>query len=230
MVQNVQGQFVSTIGSVREASDSFRSTSDDLRVTMQKLNTMLEENRQGIKSAIEQANEILADTKDIIGDETTRKNLRAALEQLPQMMKDTSETVKSLNQTVKLVDKNLRNVEGFTQPLGERGAVLIDNLEKGTRNLDALVSDMTIFTDKLNSSEGTIGLLINDPQLYQHLNCAAKNIEDITRDLKPIKDDLRVFTDKIARHPEDLGAGDFREKAGTQVIAEQRPRSNSLGG
>jgi phospholipid/cholesterol/gamma-HCH transport system substrate-binding protein len=48
--------------------------------------------------------------------------------------------------------------------------------------------------------------LINDPQLYQHLNRAAKNIDDITRELKPIKDDLRIFTDKIARHPEDLGA------------------------
>jgi phospholipid/cholesterol/gamma-HCH transport system substrate-binding protein len=206
LVQDVQGQFVSTIGSVRDTSDSFRGTSDNLNSTLQKLNTMLEENRNGIKAAIEQANEILTDTKDIIGDETTKRNLHDALTQLPQMIKDTNETVRSLNQTVKLVDKNLRNVEGFTQPLGERGPTLINNLEKGTRNLDALVSDLTVFTEKLNSSEGTIGMLINDPQLYQHLNRAARNIEDITRELKPIKDDLRVFTDKIARHPEDLGA------------------------
>jgi phospholipid/cholesterol/gamma-HCH transport system substrate-binding protein len=106
-------------------------------------------------------------------------------------------------------------VEGFTRPLGERGPALIGNLEKGTRNLNALVSDLTIFTDKLNSSEGTIGMLMNDPQLYQHLNRAAKNIDDITREMKPIKDDLRVFTDKIARHPESLGAkGIFENKPG----------------
>jgi phospholipid/cholesterol/gamma-HCH transport system substrate-binding protein len=74
---------------------------------------------------------------------------------------------------------------------------------------------MTVFTEKLNSADGTIGLLINDPQLYQHLNRAAKNIDEITRELKPIKDDLRVFTDKIARHPESLGVrGALEKKAG----------------
>lgn len=215
LVQDVQGQFVSTIDSVRDTSDSFRGTSDNLNVTLQKLNGILEENRNGIRTAIENANSLLADTKDIIGDENAKRNLHEALAQLPQMIKDTNETVRSLNQTVKLVDKNLRNVEGFTQPLGERGAALVNNLEKGTRNLDALVSDMTVFSDKLNSSEGTVGLLINDPQLYQHLNRAARNIEDITRELKPIKDDLRVFTDKIARHPELIGAkGVFEHNPG----------------
>jgi phospholipid/cholesterol/gamma-HCH transport system substrate-binding protein len=215
LVQNVQGQFVSTIGSVRDTSDSFRGTSDDLRQTLQKLNMMLDENRRGIKATIDQANTILANTKDIIGDETTKKNLRAAIEELPQMIRDTHDTVRSLNHTVQLVDKNLSNIEGFTRPLGERGPALIGNLEKGTRNLDALVSDMAAFTDKLNSSEGTIGMLINDPQLYQHLTRAAKNIDEITRELKPIKDDLRVFTDKIARHPESLGAkGIFEKKPG----------------
>ena len=215
MVQDVQGQFTTTIDSVRDTSDSFRGTSDDLRLTLQKLNAMLEENRRGIKTAIDQANNILVDTRQIIGDDATKKNLRAALDELPQMIRDTHETVQSLNLAAQLVNKNLRNVEGFTQPLGERGAALIGNLEKGTRNLDALVSDMSAFTDKLNSSEGTIGLLINDPQLYQHLNRAAKNIDEITRELKPIKDDLRVFTDKIARHPEDLGAkGIFEKKPG----------------
>jgi len=224
---------------VRDTSDSFRGTSDDLRLTLQKLNEMLNENRKGIKTAIEQANSILVDTRDIIGDETTKKNLRSALEQLPQMIKDTHDTVQSLQQTVQLVDRNLRNVEGFTKPLGDRGAVLISNLEKGTRNLDALVSDMTVFTDKLNSSEGTVGLLMNDPQLYQHLNHAAKNIDDITRELKPIVDDARVFSDKIARHPEDLGArglitkkpGLSRRTAGYPLSFRRCdvPRRRSLG-
>jgi phospholipid/cholesterol/gamma-HCH transport system substrate-binding protein len=215
LVQNVQGQFISTVGSVRDTSDSFRGTSDNLQLTLQKLNAMMDENRRGIKSAIDQANVILADTRDVIGDKETKENLRAALKELPQMIRDTHETVQSLQQTVKLVDKNLNNVEKFTEALGDNGSAMISNLERGTKNLDALVSDMSAFTEKLNGSEGTIGLLINDPQLYQHLNRAAKNIDEITRELKPIKDDLRVFTDKIARHPESLGVrGALEKKAG----------------
>jgi phospholipid/cholesterol/gamma-HCH transport system substrate-binding protein len=215
MVQSVQGQFNSTIDSVRYTSDSFRGTSDDLRLTLQKLNVMLDENRRGVKTAIEQANGLLGDTREIVGDDTTKRNLRAAMEELPQMIKDIHVTVKNMQHTMQLVDENLRNVRDFTQVLGDNGSAMIENLEKGSRNLSTLVSDVSQFTEKLNSSEGTIGLLINDPQLYQHLNRAAKNIDEITRELKPIKDDLRVFTDKIARHPEDLGAkGIFEKKAG----------------
>jgi phospholipid/cholesterol/gamma-HCH transport system substrate-binding protein len=215
MVQNVQGQFTTTIDSVRDTSDSFRGTSDNLQVTLKNLNEMIEENRRGVKMAIDQANSILADTREIIGNDDAKNNLREAIAQLPQMIKDTHETVKGMQQTVKMVDRNLKNIEGFTEPLGQRGSALVNNLERGTRNLDALVSDMTVFTEKLNSADGTIGLLINDPQLYQHLNRAAKNIDEITRELKPIKDDLRVFTDKIARHPESLGVrGVLDKKAG----------------
>jgi phospholipid/cholesterol/gamma-HCH transport system substrate-binding protein len=215
MVQDVQGQFTTTIESVRDTSDSFRGTSDDLRVTLQKLSAMLDENRRGIKTAIDQANNILADTRDIVGDDNTKRNLRAALEELPQMVKDTHTTVLKMQDSMKLVDENLRNVRGFTKLLDDRGEVLIGNLEKGTKNLGSLMSDMAAFSQKLNSSDGTVGLLMNDPQLYQHLARAAKNIDEITRELKPIKDDLRVFTDKIARHPESLGAkGIFEKKAG----------------
>ncbi len=42
---------------------------------------------------------------------------------------------------------------------------------------------------------------MNDRQLYDRLNRAAKNIEEVSRELKPIIDDARVFSDKIARHP-----------------------------
>jgi phospholipid/cholesterol/gamma-HCH transport system substrate-binding protein len=215
MVKDVQGQFTNTIDSVRDTSDSFRGTSDDLRLTLQKLNLMLDENRRGIKTAIDQANSILADTRGVIGDETTKRNLRAAIEELPLMIKDTHETVRSMQQTMQLVDENLRNVRGFTRVLNDNGAQVIGNLEKGTRNLSTLVSDMSEFTEKLNSSEGTVGMLINDPQLYQHLNRAARNIDEITRELKPIVDDARVFSDKIARHPESLGVrGVIEKKAG----------------
>jgi len=103
------------------------------------------------------------------------------------------------------VDRNLQNMEGFTKPLGERGENLIDNLDRGTEKLDKLVNEMLTFTQALNSSQGTIGQLVNNPELYQHMNRAARNIDEISRELKPILDDARVFSDKIARHPEVLG-------------------------
>jgi phospholipid/cholesterol/gamma-HCH transport system substrate-binding protein len=61
------------------------------------------------------------------------------------------------------------------------------------------------FTQALNESQGTLGKLVRDPQVYNDLSQAANNVNRLTQDLRPIIDDVRVFTDKIARHPEQLG-------------------------
>jgi phospholipid/cholesterol/gamma-HCH transport system substrate-binding protein len=53
----------------------------------------------------------------------------------------------------------------------------------------------------LNSREGSIGQLLNNPHLYQELETAAGNVADITRELRPIVNDARVFMDRAARHP-----------------------------
>jgi phospholipid/cholesterol/gamma-HCH transport system substrate-binding protein len=205
LIANIQDKFDSTITSVQTTSSDLGAASRKLATTLDTLNQMLEQNREGIKTAVDQANEIMSSTKNVIGDKETQEQLRAAIKEMPQMIRDTHETVVKMRETVAVLDRNLRNVEGFTRPLGERGEALIDNLDRGTQRLDQLVGEMLQFTQALNSSQGTIGQLVNNPELYQHMNRAARNIDEISRQLKPIVDDARVFSDKIARHPEVLG-------------------------
>jgi phospholipid/cholesterol/gamma-HCH transport system substrate-binding protein len=205
LIANIQDKFDSTITSVQTTSGDLGAASRKLTTTLDTLNQMLEQNREGIKTAVDQANEIMSSTKNVIGDKETQEQLRAAIKEMPQMIRDTHETVVKMRETVAVLDRNLRNVEGFTRPLGERGEALIDNLDRGTQRLDQLVGEMLQFTQALNSSQGTIGQLVNNPELYQHMNRAAKNIDELSRQLKPIVDDARVFSDKIARHPEVLG-------------------------
>lgn len=205
MIQNIQEKFDSTITSVQTTSSDLGAASRKLTVTLDTLNQMLEQNREGIKKAVDQANEIMTSSRNVIGDPETQEQLRAAFKEMPQMIKDSHDMVLKMRETVVVVDRNMRNMEGFTKPLGERGETLIDNLDRGTQKLDQLVSEMLQFSKALNSSEGTIGQLVNNPELYQHINRAAKNIEEVSRQLQPIVSDARVFSDKIARHPEMLG-------------------------
>ncbi len=205
MIANIQEKFDSTISSVQSTSSDLGAASRKLTVTLESLNNLLDENREGIKKAVDQANEIMSSTHNVIGDKETQAELRAAIKEMPQMIKDTHDTVLKMRETVAVVDRNLRNVEGFTKPLGERGEALIDNLDRGTQKLDQLVAEMLKFSRALNNSQGTIGQLVNNPELYQHINRAARNIDEVSRQLKPIVDDARVFSDKIARHPEVLG-------------------------
>ncbi|MGW8256949.1 MAG: MlaD family protein [Thermoguttaceae bacterium] len=205
MIANIQQKFDSTISSVQDTSHELGTASKRLTITLETLNKMLEENRKGIKTAVDQANEIMHSTRNVIGDKETQKQLRTAMKQMPEMIKDAHDAVLKMRDTATVLDRNLRNIEGFTRPLGERGESLIGNLDRGTEKLDKLVSEMLKFSQALNSSEGTVGQLVNNPELYRRMNRAAKNIEQLSRQLQPIVSDARVFSDKIARHPEVLG-------------------------
>ena len=68
-------------------------------------------------------------------------------------------------------------------------------------NIGEITTLMRSIMGRIERGEGSLGALLNDRQLYDRLNRAAKNIEEVSQQLKPIVDDARVFTDKIARHP-----------------------------
>ena len=54
---------------------------------------------------------------------------------------------------------------------------------------------------RIDKGEGSLGALLNDRELYNRLNKAARNIEQVSRELRPIVEDAGVLMDKAARHP-----------------------------
>jgi len=141
----------------------------------------------------------------VMGDPTARARLRETLTTLPEVISDLRATVRGIGTTVDSADRNLRNLEGLTKPLGERGAGMVAQVDRTIGRLDEVLQQAAFFTKALNESEGTLGKLVRDPKVYEDLAQAAANVKGLTRDLRPIVDDVRVFTDKIARHPEQLG-------------------------
>ena len=142
---------------------------------------------------------------DVMGDANARANLKETLNGLPEVMNDLRTTVQGIGTTVDTADRNLRNLEGLTRPLGERGEGMVAQVDKTIGRLDEVLQQATLFTRALNESEGTLGKLVRDPKVYDDLAQAAANVNNLTKELRPIVDDVRVFTDKIARHPEQLG-------------------------
>jgi len=81
------------------------------------------------------------------------------------------------------------------QALGKADAVL-DNAERLTGNLAAIdvqqtmndvnltLSNVKALTARLNSNEGTLGLLMNDPQLYNNLNSTMRNADSLMINLR----------------------------------------------
>jgi phospholipid/cholesterol/gamma-HCH transport system substrate-binding protein len=205
VVANLQGDLAKVI-------DSVAKTSDDLGGLVRQVRGLLGNNEERINRILVQTdettamfNETLKSINLIVGDAQTREQLRAAINQAPQLLSDTREAVNKMGQTMTLIDRNLENIAGFTEPLGQNGPTLVSNLNKSADKLDKVLGQLMVFSESLNSPKGTLGRLINDPDLYDSISRSVANIEDLTYKLRPIVDDARVFSDKIARHPEVLG-------------------------
>ncbi len=212
VVTDMQQRLVGAIGSVSK-------TSDDLDTVVQRIGTLLKNNEQRIDHIIAQSDESVVllrkaveSVNQVVGDPQMQERLRQTVDQMPVLMSETRETVAHMNQTFTSLDSNLKNLEGFTGPLGERGEVLITQLDSSLRKFDSVMTDIQQFTRDMNSQQGSLGQLVHNPELYNNLNQTVRNVEEMSRQLRPILNDARVFSDKIARHPEVLGVRGALEK------------------
>jgi phospholipid/cholesterol/gamma-HCH transport system substrate-binding protein len=205
-----------------EMMKSVTTTSDELGRTAQKLNRVLDTNEGQLDRVLTQTQRTLQTVEKamtsadkLLGDEEFQNNLRKGMEELPQTLRDARETINGFQQTLELANRNFRNLEGFTEPLGRRGDELFSKLDRSAGKAEQLLERLVDFADAINNQQGSLGRLTNDPQLYNNLNQAAKNVEELTRQLRPILNDVRVFTDKISRDPGRLGVrGVFQQGTG----------------
>ncbi len=133
---------------------------------------------------------------------------------MPGLVGDARTTLQSLDGVVSSAQNNLQNLESLTQPLGERGPELAQLVTSAAENLDIVLADAGEFVDSLNNSQGTVGKLVKDPELYSNVNVLVCNanvvlahINDLAKELRPIIGDVRVFTDKVAREPGRILSG-----------------------
>jgi phospholipid/cholesterol/gamma-HCH transport system substrate-binding protein len=194
------------------ALDSLAQASESVSKLSANLDRMLlgEDDRfarmvEKTETALDAFNVAMGNVNDVLGDPAARDKIKAALDDLPRVMADLRKTVQGIGTTVDTADRNLRNLEGLTRPLGERGAGMVAQVDRTIGRLDETLQQAALFTRSLNESQGTLGRLVRDPQVYDDLAQAAANVNRLTKELRPIVDDVRVFTDKIARHPEQLG-------------------------
>lgn len=86
---------------------------------------------------------------------------------------------KNLEKNNELISHALLNISNITDSLAQA------NLKQTMLETHLLVTQLNEITTKINNSEGTIGLLINNDTLYN-------NLEDVTYNLNRLVEDLRL--------------------------------------
>lgn len=88
-----------------------------------------------------------------------------------------------------LMSNDIPQLTGKLNTIGDNFVVISENLKKVDyaatfQQIDNTIKNVKMITEKLNSKDNTVGLLLNDPQLYDNLNETTINAASLLKDLK----------------------------------------------
>ena len=138
-----------------------------------------------VEKMLPKVDSILASVNALLADPAIAQSLH----NVRTITSDLTRSTKELNQL-------LAQVNGEVPGLMAKANGVLDNTNTLTGNLAALdfqgtmsqvnqtLANVQSFTDKLNSNEGSLGLLMNDPGLYNNLNSTMRSADSLLVDLK----------------------------------------------
>ena len=140
------------------------------------------------ESAVTDADSVLMNVNDVL-DTRTKNDLRKAINGLSELMG-------SLNGSAITLDKMLKENQGKLGSSLDNFEVLTSNFAKLSDSLNnaglgstlvslqATVASLNTIMSKLEKGEGTMGMLMNDKELYSNLSSASKELDLLLQDFR----------------------------------------------
>ena len=173
-------------GKVAKSGDTLPSAIEEglLELVNERLTPLQEKVERVITST-----DSLVNSFNEVMNPATRRNLKLSIENLQATVASLrnsansvegvlSENTPKLNSTFTNLDEMATNLKTFSDTLNE-----ID-IKKVTNDLESTVANLEDMSEKLNSGDGTIGKLINDPQVYNNLEQATRQLDELIQDVK----------------------------------------------
>lgn len=130
---------------------------DNLNTTLVTLNSLVDNNSGNVASAIKNLNKVLA--------ELQQSQIIANIDSFTGTLKNNGDKIDSIVTSVNNLTNTLEE-----QQMGEKLAQAVENIN--------------LLLDKCNNSDGTVGSLLNDKELYVNLTEATDNLAELLEDLK----------------------------------------------
>ena len=112
--------------------------------------------------------------------------IEATLANAEKLTANLDVTTRQLN---KLMQNDLPQITGRMVTIADNFTVISDNLKdinyaETFRKIDATLQNVQALSNKLNSKDNTVGLLLNDPTLYNNLSTTTANAASLLEDLQ----------------------------------------------
>lgn len=145
---------------------------------MESVNTIMPQ----IQSLIPKLDSILTSVNKIAGDE----NIPAILSNIENTTANLKSTTKQFNQ---FAQKDLPLLTQKLHAIGNNFEDISNNLKsidyaETFNKIDSTINNIKLITEQLNNKNSSIGMLLNDNQLYNNLNNTATNAASLLEDLQ----------------------------------------------
>jgi phospholipid/cholesterol/gamma-HCH transport system substrate-binding protein len=146
---------------------------EDLR--RQQVIQHLDETLVSIRQQSEHAGELLASIQHLIGDQKMRQDLQTAVT-----------NIRTASESASRVGSNLEKFTGNLQKVADSTEGTMSEVRTSAAKLGSVLDHFDSIAAKLDKGNGTAGLLVNDPKLYQGLLDTTKQLNATVLDLQRV--------------------------------------------
>ncbi len=197
LLSDLKAQVAPTLARLNETFDS-------LKVTIGGLNSIFDPNTKN-------------NLRDLISNLTlTSSELAQLLDvqqgAMAQALQNINAITGNLARNNDVINSSLRNVEVTTSRLANA------NIEGVVSALQSTIGELRTTVSRFNTNDGTLGLLMNDRQLYDKLNGVSNRLDKVALSAEILFDDIRV-------HPKRyVNISVFGGKKGAEPITSPAPK------
>lgn len=172
------GMLSEITGKLTPVADQLKATLASLDTVLRNVNNTLDPNTKGnLQSVIENLNKASASIA------ISAVSLQAMMQQqsgsIAKSMDNVNSFTKNLSDNNEKISSMMSNIEKTTENLAKA------DIDGAINNLKASIESLNSIMSKINSTDGSVGALINDKEMYNNLN-------NTMRSLNILMDDLRV--------------------------------------
>lgn len=161
------------------AGDTFTKLADQYIKVGEQLSAMLEPRTIAdveagadatLPSTLARLDLTIADARAWLTDPKLREDVPSALARLDELLGSASQAVQQWSQTAQTLSNRVDQV-------GADASEALTAFASATRALDESLAELRVISARINQGEGTLGQLVNNPDLYRSLNDAAIRME-----------------------------------------------------
>ena len=142
----------------------------------------------GVTNIFPKIDSLLTSINKLVSDPA----LETSVKRLDAITANLQATIVSLDKASKSLPKVMTNIEGVTDNVNTitgNFAVLSEELKNAPidstlMNIQQTTENLRLLTEELNNPNSSLGLLMNDPQLYNNLNNTVKSLDSLFIDIK----------------------------------------------